>query len=67
MCSSSTMTNILIVMITWTVVYLAALAEAGSKWAKQTRKKAEPCNNVLHTITVGHAGQSLSANGRRSI
>ena len=63
----SRMTNIIIVEITWTIVCHAALAETGSKWAKQTQTKVAPCSNVLHTIKVGQAEQSPFASGRISI
>ena len=56
--------NIMIAMITWTIVYYAALAGTGTKWARQTKKKEGPCSNVLHTVTVGNARKSPFASGR---
>ena len=48
------------------VIYHAALAEIGSTWGRQTWRKVVPCNNILHSVTAGHAEQTPFGSGRIS-
>ena len=48
----------IIVMIAWTIVSDAGLAETGSAWARQTRRKVGPCSNIPQTLTPGGGGKS---------
>ena len=56
----------MIVMIAWTIVCDAGLAETGSTWARKTRSKGLPCSNTPQTLTPGGGGQSSFDSWRKS-